>query len=191
MQSRVHSPRKAAQIYAATLELLGEVGFEGLTIDAVAVRAGVNKTTVYRSWPSKDALAARAITESDLLDFPIPDTGSLRGDLEALAWAINSLLVDGPGRGIARALLAAPNQAATREVAERFFADRLGREQPIFERARARGELDEDIGAERLMDLLAGALWFRLLVRDVGADRDDIRALVHAIVAGVGGHTGC
>jgi AcrR family transcriptional regulator len=66
----------------ATLELLAEVGFDGMSIDAIAARAGVGKTTIYRRYVSKEELVADAI-ESVREEVVIPDTGNLQDDIDA------------------------------------------------------------------------------------------------------------
>lgn len=90
--SRYMAPRKEQQIFQATLELLAAKGYEGLTVEGVAERSEVNKTTIYRWWPSKAALLAAALVKADLLAMEPPDTGSLRGDLEALVQRVVALL---------------------------------------------------------------------------------------------------
>ena len=72
----------------ATADLLAEVGYEALTFEAVAQRAGVHKTTVYRRWPTKPDLVADAARERSVQLVEVPDTGTLLGDLTALARAV-------------------------------------------------------------------------------------------------------
>ncbi|WP_458685564.1 TetR/AcrR family transcriptional regulator [Nocardia tengchongensis] len=181
-------PRQAAAIFAATLELLADKGYDGLTMESVAARSGVNKTTLYRWWPAKDALLAAALTDSDLLSFPMPDTGSLRGDLLALAHAIAELLTGQSTAPIATAVLAAaPARPQLAQVGAAFFAERLGREQPVFERAVARGELDETCDPAAIMDLLAGAIWFRLLLRGQPLTPEYLARAVDLVVDGLPG----
>ncbi|WP_439674116.1 TetR/AcrR family transcriptional regulator [Embleya sp. MST-111070] len=103
----------------------GAKGYEGLTIEGVAERSGVNKTTIYRWWPSKGALLGAALTGARRLEFAMPDTGSLRGDLEALMDGMVSLLTTPPTADIAVAALGAVTHSA--ELAEHagtFFAGR-------------------------------------------------------------------
>ncbi|MEV4188745.1 TetR/AcrR family transcriptional regulator, partial [Streptosporangium canum] len=101
------APRKEQQIFRATLELLAGKGYDGLTVEGVAERSGVNKTTIYRWWPSKAALLAAALVEADLLAMEPPDTGSLRKDLEALVQGVAALLTRPPAADIAVAALGA------------------------------------------------------------------------------------
>ncbi|WP_414941989.1 TetR/AcrR family transcriptional regulator [Amycolatopsis sp. cmx-11-51] len=161
-----NGPRKAEAIFAATLELLAEYGYEKLAIEAVAARSGVNKTTLYRWWSSKDALLAAALRDSELFALAVPDTGSLRGDLLAVATQIHRLLTSEHTAPIVTATLtAAPRRPELGDVSRSFFADRSTREKPIFERAATRGELRAGADPVVVMDLLAGAIWFRLLLR--------------------------
>jgi AcrR family transcriptional regulator len=179
-------PRKAEQIFAATLSLLSERGYDGLTIEGVAAHSGVNKTTIYRWWPSKDALLAAALLDSDLLTMSIPDTGTLRGDLIALAESVSELLT-GPQTG---AIVAALRAAGTgrkelTELAASLFAARNIREQAIFERAIQRRELPPGTGSKPIADLLEGALWVRLLLRGETPPPNYIAIIVDAVLDGV------
>ncbi|WP_262401557.1 TetR/AcrR family transcriptional regulator [Actinomadura sp. CNU-125] len=125
-------PRRAQDVFTATLELLAARGFDGLTIEGVAERCGVNKTTIYRWWPSKAALVAAALAEGAELDLDVPDTGTLRGDLAALVGAVVALLTEPPAAGIALAALgAAARNPELAAHARAFFADRLARERPV------------------------------------------------------------
>ncbi|GAA1297353.1 TetR/AcrR family transcriptional regulator [Planotetraspora silvatica] len=167
------APRKKRQILDATLELLAEKGYEGLTIEGVAARSEVNKTTIYRWWPSKAALLGSALVEADALDFEAPDTGSLAGDLRSLVDGVAQLLTIPPASDIAVAALgAAVHDPALADAAKGFFADRFARELPIFERARERGEIDASADPMMIVDLLAGAVWLRVVFRQMPLDQD-------------------
>jgi AcrR family transcriptional regulator len=179
-------PRRAEAIFAATLELLATAGYEGLTMEAVALRAGVNKTTLYRWWKSKDEVLAAALTESDLLTFPVPDTGSLRGDLIETARSIHGLLTDAATAPIAAAVLAAsPGRPSLAAVGRMFFADRAAREHPLFRRAVERGELDDRTDPRLVMDMLAGAIWFRVFLRAEPVETADIDKAVDIVLNGI------
>lgn len=178
-------PRRADAIFTAALELLADNGYEGLTMEAVAFRAGVNKTTLYRWWKSKDEVLAAALTDSDLLTFPAPDTGSLHGDLLALGRGIHTLLTNTATAPIAAAVLAAaPRSPALAEVGRTFFADRAEREHPIFRRALDRGELPENADPRAIMDMLAGTIWFRLFLRAEPLGEADLERAVDMVLGG-------
>src|SRR5450432_744304 len=82
-RGRPRSAEADRAILAATLELLAERGLDAMSIEEVAARAGVGKTTIYRRWPSKGLLALDAFVISFRAEQPLPDTGTLRGDLVA------------------------------------------------------------------------------------------------------------
>ncbi len=184
---RGDGPRRQREIFDATLELLADKGYEGLTIEMVAERSGVHKTTLYRWWPSKAALLGAALIEAPLLRFEVPDTGSLRGDLEALVETIVALLTIRPAADVAvAALSAAAHSPELAGHARAFFADRLAREHPVFARAAARGELPAGTDPTLLMDLLAGAVWVRVVLRQTPVEPDFARRAVALVLDGIG-----
>ncbi|MFG2527060.1 TetR/AcrR family transcriptional regulator [Streptomyces sp. NPDC048516] len=181
-------PRKAQEIFDATLDLLAEKGYEGLTIEGVAQRSGVNKTTLYRWWPSKGALLGAALIGARQLELTPPDTGSLEGDLEALLSTMATLLTARPASDIAIAVLGAVTHS--RELASHvkdFFADRIAREQAVFDRAVARGEIPADTDPMLLMDLLAGAAWVRVVLRRLPLEKDFVARTVRTVLHGARG----
>ena len=135
----------------AALTLLAEVGYDRLTMDAVAARARAAKTTIYRRWPGKAELVVDALTS--LKGAPdIPDTGSLRQDLRALAESITSAEGQSGAQmtiGIVNAL--AHDAELRRVFGEKFIAPRMAGFRTVFERAVARGEMP----AGHDLDLLA------------------------------------
>ncbi|MEV6218159.1 TetR/AcrR family transcriptional regulator [Nocardia sp. NPDC051833] len=184
-------PRKAEVIYLAALELLAEAGYDDMTMEAVAHRSGVNKTTLYRWWPSKDALVAAALTVAAPLRISIPDTGTFRGDLAALGREIARLLTAEDTAAIAAAVLSASaSRPALATVGHRFFSDRLEREQAIFDRAVARGEIAADTDAGTVIDLLAGSLWARLVLRGLTLGPDYVDTIADIVARGVSERTG-
>ena len=138
----------------AALELLAEVGYDRLTMDAVAARAHAGKPTIYRRWHGKAELVVDAL--NSLKGAPtVPDTGSLRGDLDALAASLS----DAEGQFGVRLMVGMLN-ALTRDAElrqlflEKFLAPRLDAFRIVFSRAVARGEMS---GGHDL-DLLARLL---------------------------------
>jgi AcrR family transcriptional regulator len=171
-----------ADVLAATTELLGESGYEDLSIEAVATRAGVHKTTVYRRWPTKAELIADALSARSEDRVPVPDTGTLAGDLAALAHAIVANIGSDVGGAMARTLVAA--SITSTEVAATgagFWAGRLARTGVIVERAVARGELPAGTDPRLVIETLIGPLYVRLLLTGAPLDAgfaDQVAALV-------------
>jgi AcrR family transcriptional regulator len=188
--ARAGGPRRRASedvedaIIAATLELLDEVGFANLTVEAVAARAGAAKTAVYRRWPSKVPLVVDALVRSRP-DWPVPDTGDLRSDLIALWQNLNL----GARRSVERLL---PVAAATLNPGDdlavllrgRYFEPRLQQMRILVRRAAARGEISPDVDPELALDLLFGPLAYRLL-RGLVADEQTVGRFVDMALLGL------
>ena len=179
--------RVRASALTATIDLLEEVGYERLTIDAVAARAGVHKTTVYRRWPTKAELVLDATRELSEQRIPVPDTGTLRGDLQALGRDIVATIGDEAGGRRSRSLVAAA--ASTPELAlamHAFWAGRLAATEPIVERAIARGELPATADPNTIIEGLIGPLWIRLLLTGEPVDEAFADRVAELVSAGAG-----
>lgn len=177
-------PRQAQEIYRVTLELLADGGYDGLTVEGVAARAGVNKTTIYRWWPDKDALLGAAIVQSALLRFDVPDTGSLRGDLSELVRRLVALMTGAASGVVVAALAAVASRSSLAWLAREFVTDRLAGERAVFERAVERGELSDSVDPELIVDLLAGAVWSRVMLRQSPVSDDFADQVVEVVLRG-------
>lgn len=154
-----------AGVLDAVSTLLMEVGYEGLTVEDVAERAGVHKTTVYRRWPTKPELVFEAIGVQSQSDVPVPDTGSLHGDLQAFVRSIAANIGTEGGARRARSLVVAAltsEQLASGMGA--FWAERFAKANVIVERAIDRGDLPPGADPTLIIETLIGPLWVRLLL---------------------------
>ena len=161
---RSEAARKA--VLAAAAELLLDRGLPGVSMDAVAERAGVSKATIYRWWPTKETLALDALYTEWAAAVPQPDEcGSLRGDLLALLRAWTRLFSSRPyGRVIAALLMESQtNPAFYLQYQQRVTEPRRDQARTIFGRAIARGEIPIETKIEVAIDLLYGPLYYRLL----------------------------
>ncbi|NEE26078.1 TetR/AcrR family transcriptional regulator, partial [Streptomyces sp. SID7982] len=132
--------RTRRQVLDAVLAELGDHGYDGLTVEAVAGRAGVHRTTVYRRWRDVGGLLADVLDAAGADDWAAPDTGSLEEDLTGLNDEIHDALTARPP--VVPALIAASfrsPQAA--EAQRRLWDDRYARCEVVVERAVGRGEL--------------------------------------------------
>jgi AcrR family transcriptional regulator len=159
-------------IRAATLALLAEVGYESMSMDAVAARARASKATIYRRWPGKREMVLDAVRSRTCAPTIAADTGSLRGDLVA---ALRAMAEQAQGEdvdliaGVLHAMQCAPDLAAC--MRSQVFESKLAAIGLVLDRAVARGEVPPTAEAT-LAHELAGALWLhRVLV--VGAPVDD------------------
>jgi AcrR family transcriptional regulator len=172
-------------ILDATLELAGAVGLGGLTMDAVAARAGVSKATIYRRWSSKEALVLDAWMACYPLE-AVPDTGSLTGDLIAHSRQFRDAVSEGVyGRVLPQMLAAARVNEDLAEVFRRLVADRRARVRVALERAVERGELSSGVDLELVQDLLIGPLFYRTVVSGEASTDEMIAEVVAIVVAGV------
>lgn len=141
-RGRPRDPRRDAAIYDAVVELLAEVGFDRMSLDAVAARAGVSKPTIYRRCPDgKAALVAAAIAFHREAKPPTPDTGSLREDLLAMVRLMAGHMVE--NAQIAGGLMSQLRRSQElREIfAEHVIEPERDRWRNVLERAAARGEI--------------------------------------------------
>ena len=157
----------------ATSALLTEVGYDQLSIDDVASRAGVHKTTVYRRWPTKPELIADAARVQAAENVPIPDTGTLLGDLRTLAREVAANIgSDGGARRARTIVAAAASSDELAHVMHSFWAHRLGASAAIVERAVDRGELPATANANLIIEAVVGPIWLRLLLTGEPVDDD-------------------
>ena len=152
-------------VMAATLLELADRGYAAMSVDDVARRAGVNKTTVYRRWKDRQSLVVDAITDQIAGDVPIPDTGAVDSDLRDLAHAVIQTLTSTTGQAIMRTMLVgAAHLPEVAQVKRRFFDDRIRRAEPIVARAVRRGELAANTDPAELIKTLIAPIYLRLLV---------------------------
>jgi AcrR family transcriptional regulator len=160
-----------------------------MTVQGVAARAGVHKTSLYRRWGSTGALLADALLANSAPVTPAPDTGALRTDLFAL-WRTAP-----PGRGggnlgrtveVSRALAAAADDPEVAAVHALLWQRRLDLVRTAVERAVGRGELPPDADAELLHDLLIGPFQTRVISRGQAPDPDFLVRVMEAAVQAVG-----
>lgn len=185
-RSRI-SPEREAELYDAVLELLREVGYDALTMDAVAARTRSSKATLYRQWGGKAELVVKAIRHNkphsgELVD--LVDTGTLRGDLHALirlqddcAHEQNSALM----RGIAMAMHSNP------DLREAFRAQLIDPEfsefQEVMQRAVDRGEIQADCPAlEFILHMVVGGFATRMLLDDQPPTQAFLLSYIDAVV---------
>lgn len=177
-------------IMDAVVELLTEVGFGGLTIDAVAHRAGVGKATIYRRWDGKEQLVLDALA-AGRIPVPQPDTGTLRDDLLAYYLPLADIEAQ---QGAVRLMPALAAEAAVDpDLADRlhaFVSDRRAPVAGILRRAQERGEVNDDVDIELVVDLLTGAIMYRLYFSGAVVDEDVIRRLLEGVLIAIGARSG-
>ncbi len=197
--SRTGRPRSAtadAAILAATRDALVDLGWSGLTLGAVATRAGVAKTTLYRRWPGKNELVVDAVAA--LFDeLELPDRGSLAADIEGVVLQFAAILVRPETKsGLMAVVAESTRDDALRERIRTSIVDRQKR--LVLEgraRAQQRGELPPEKDPEDaartvdlIFDMVAGAVVHRTLVSAEPVDPEWAGAFTRVLLLGLGPH---
>lgn len=178
--------RGGAAVLTATLELLAEGGYAAMTVEEVAERAGVHKTTVYRRWGSREGLVAAALAAQGSANVPVPDTGTLRDDLIAVATSVARNLESPLGRALAQTIVGQADDPQIQQVADEFRQGRFADTAEVVARAINRGELPQGSDARQLVELSVAPVWFRSVVTRRPVDAAWIRTVVDAALAVAG-----
>ncbi len=170
------------EILDATLEVLAEVGYDRLTMDAVATRAKASKATLYRRWSNKVSLVIDAL-EHHKGPSLIPDTGTLREDLREVFCGMGGL-ADPQQIAIFSSIITAIGHDA--EFAEAFRRDVIGAKiaasRAVWERAKARGELRDGLDVDVIEPALAGIVLHRVFVMGEKPSAENITAVIDQII---------
>lgn len=185
-RGRPRSQESEKAILDATMELLSEIGFRAMTVEAIAARAGASKSTIYRRWPAKENLVIAAFAQTPLL--VVRGRGDTVAQLVEVQAQFANLMQETTLGGVLAAL-----------VAERAHSPALGvamdplvhqRRQPMAEiltRAVERGELPADIDLEFAIDMISAPVLQRIMVMGLPTDRRYIRQTVETAFRGLGG----
>lgn len=188
MTTGVNAPRRRSEksrtaIVTATKELLLERGFDGLSIEAVASRAGVGKQTIYRWWPSRPALVADVLLEdSDKILRPVPHTGDLLGDLTRWSSRLAATLTTARGNAMLNILTVA---GIEHEDTKARMYD--GFSVPLHDGVRARltaGGLD-DATARAAADAIVGGIVYSILTEGRSFSRGRAETITRTVLGGV------
>lgn len=187
VRGRPRDARCDAAIIDATAQLLAEVGYDALSMEAVAARAAVAKTTLYRRWSSKPELVAGVFEVRARAAPPVPDTGDLRRDLLTQVLDARDRLVASPGGAAVLGLVAAAGREPelARLLRDGFVSVRRAMVGELVERAVARGQARPGIDLDLVVDLLVAPLYYRLMVSGQPVGDEYVEALVDAVLRDV------
>lgn len=184
----VLKPEITDAITAAVLDELAEQGYARLSMEAVAKRAGVGKSALYRRWASKQEMTLAVLAEFSVGQADIPDTGSLRGDIRAVLEGVATWLSHPQFSRILPDLVA--EMARTPELSDlvegMIGRPRRERGRVMLEQAIERGELARDTDLELALDVLAAPIYWRLTIRDGDMEPDYLDKLVAMLVRALG-----
>jgi AcrR family transcriptional regulator len=188
--ARPGRPRSSAAdqaILDATIALFADHGYDGLTIEAVAERSGVAKSTIYRRYTDKAELLLAAVECSTEGRESQPDTGSLAEDLYLIARNLRRVLTTtDAGKTLPATIAAMARHPALAEAHQALLSRRRQAALDAVERGVARGEVAADTDPDLLVDAVAGPIFYRIFVRHSAVDDRTLRTLVEAAVAAHG-----
>jgi AcrR family transcriptional regulator len=180
------SARIRAATLAATLAELADRGYTALSLEGVARRAGVHKTTLYRRWGSREELVLEAMLERAGEHITVPDTGSLRNDLRELARTAAANAASPEVAAMARAVAAgAPHDNRLATANNRFWSARLALDGAIVERAITRGDVPADTDPRTVIEAVLGPIHLRLLLTGEPVDHAFLDRIIELVINGV------
>ena len=182
---RPREERADRAILAAALELMAEQGVRDLRMDDVADRAGVGKATIYRRYRSKEELVTATVATL-VSAITVPDTGSTRADLLHLMRRAVDLYRGSVEAAVMPSLVDAMSRDSelARSVREGFLSERRAALRAVLERGVERGDLRADMDLELALDVLAGALFYRLLITGGPIDERLAEGVVELVLTG-------
>ena len=167
--------RVTESVFAAAIAELAARDYADISVESIAARAGVHKTTVYRRWGSKAEIIRQALAGAATAGIPVPDTGGVDEDLRMLARAVQAVLSAPAGAAITRALivggLTSPEIGG---LMSQFWAGRLAAISVIVDRATRRGQLPAGTDPAALMHAMVAPLYYELLVTRVPVTEREI-----------------
>ena len=163
-RGRPRSVESHHSILQATLALLAEIGFDALSIEAIAARAGVGKTTIYRRYVSKEELVADAI-ENMREEVVIPNTGNLWGDIDALIENAAQITLSPLGRQTVAMIIssASSNSQFAQIYWTKYLQPRRQAFAIVLERSKARNEIQPEIDPDLVFDMMSGVMLYTLI----------------------------
>lgn len=184
-------PRNAGAdqtILEATWAEVAAQGLAGLSLDKVAARAGVSKATIYRRWPSKEALVLDAWRRADGGVVTCPDTGSLRSDLQAMHHAMIEHFEYEPLAILLPQMVAAgrQNPELAKQFAE-FIEEERGPIRELLARAQRRGEIAATVDLELIIGLMMGQFLTVVLFENRMLTAEETKASTEALLVGIAG----
>ena len=185
---RPRDRRAHNKILEATRNLASDSGYGGVTIEGVARQAGVAKTTIYRWWSSKAALVYESCFDPELRDY-LPDTGTLRGDVEALVrQEVERQTAEVASRVLPGLIAEQAQSKDSASILEPILRPERKRASLVIDRASSRGELKApSCNGDLLFDQIAGAIFHRAFVAGQAADAQFQSELSQQIVSGLQG----
>lgn len=177
-------PKVRGAVLSATLSELTQTGYAALTVENIARRAGVHKTTVYRRWSDRENLVADAVTELAGTRVPFPDSDDISADLRSLARSLVRFLASPLGQAVTAVMLSDAGRIPEVASAQRRrFEDRYRQAEPVVARAIARGELPPGTDPAEVVRAVLAPIYLRVLVTSEPISQSTADAAADAALA--------
>ena len=178
------SAKVSAAVQKAVIEVLEARGVARFTLDAVAEASGVNRTTLYRRWQSKERLITWAMLETVKVYIPSPDQGTLERDLFLLARGVRDFLKTPLAAVFAQVLFPQPNaDAEVQATLKEFWEERIGLTYLVMDRAVERGEIRKGVSKDELLEGIFGPLYLRYFTGRSALGDARLKKLIQRVVA--------
>ncbi|TFI42636.1 TetR/AcrR family transcriptional regulator [Rhodococcus sp. 1R11] len=170
-------------VHRAVLDVVLEIGVEKVGIPDISRRSGVQDSTIYRRWGTRENLVLDVLLTASERTLQIPDTGALRGDLTAFATALDGYLKTAVGQGLLRVFSSIVDSPDTADARNAFWRHRFQTVAAIFDRAAERSETTTDVDARTAIEILVAPIHFRHLLTRQPCDPEFVDSLVTAVMA--------
>lgn len=162
----------------AAFAIAADSGYAGLSIDAIAERSGVHKTTIYRRWGSVDKVLLDAIVHRAETAIPLSQTGDARLDLVSMARSVAANLQDPVARAVVGAVLSRAGEGNLRQLSDSFWNARIAGASEIVRAGQRDGQIDSVHDPLSVVIDIIGPIWFSVLVLGSPVDDPFLAALV-------------
>ncbi|MEU1998786.1 TetR/AcrR family transcriptional regulator [Nocardia gamkensis] len=169
-------------VHQAVLDAVAEHGVDRLSIPDIARRAGVRDSSIYRRWGTRENLTLDVMLTASERTLPLPDTGTLHGDLTAFATALIGYLDTPMGNGLARALAFITDSEEITEARNAFWDTRYKANEAMIGRGVARGEIPADTDPRLALELLIAPIHFRHFLTREPADAEFAAELATRVI---------
>jgi AcrR family transcriptional regulator len=184
-RKQVRGDKLVAKVFRATLAEVGRVGIEHLSIEEVAERACVNKTTIYRRWPTTERLAHAALVHAAETRSSPPDTGSLRGDLRAYVREFRRIAGQPDMKTVLRLRWSGGAHGPLATLMNGIQKKKQGQWLQVLRRAVERGELPPSSDVRLIHDVLVGTLIYLVILSPSRSDAARLDRAIDTILDGV------
>lgn len=183
---RPRSEKTKIDILTAAYDLLIENGFDSVTVEKIAERAGVSKATIYKWWPNKASVVMDGFLNATSVTLPIPDTGSTIDDMFIQVNNFVEFIMSRKGNVITEIIAQGQLDSKLADIYRNaYFKPRRNISKQILERGILRGELRKDLNMELSIDLIWGPVFYRLLITGEVLDDIFVRNLVNYAFEGI------